>query len=293
MHPSDDSTAECVIVDEKDQQQWSQSLHAGRALCRCVDDAPALLTALVLHSYAQIVAAKNAVSGMHHNNATGTTHLGDVASCAVLTTSPYKRERQDVASETMPQASRRAVPLHLRSIEEALAPLELLHGRVFISAVGIALHGSEPILRVVEQTSPMDSCIPSHAGSRAAVATTTTTAAAAGAIGSSSSGATHRAPLHSDTQSGVLATLSCNGVSPCARFVYRVGEYTLLSPYHCPCSAYAYQSVKRRETWFCKHLLALQIVLHLEAVGVRPDNLRIRLIDRDTFNNMVFDCVVQ
>lgn len=40
-----------------------------------------------------------------------------------------------------------------RQLEAVLAPLELLYGKTFVSAVAIALHGAEPVVRYVEVAS--------------------------------------------------------------------------------------------------------------------------------------------
>lgn len=166
---------------------------------RCVEDIPQLLTAQVLDTYAGYVASQRATNG-----------------------------------EAALSSSRNDFPA---SVAEALAPLELIYGKVFLSAVSIALHGAEPITRYVE-------------------------------------GDTANQGRSSDnTKKG--------------RCIYRVGEHTLFSSYYCPCSAYAYQVLRRGEVWSCKHLLALQLVLRVELMGIQQDHVRTSVVDTVTFHRML------
>ncbi|RNF08381.1 hypothetical protein TraAM80_02841 [Trypanosoma rangeli] len=140
------------------------------------------------------------------------------------------------------------------SLEETLAPLQLIYGKVFTLAVGIALHGAESIIRYVAY----DTC-----GSNDCVS-------------------------HSEQhdQQRHLEVESASGNSS-GRCLYFVGEHRLFSPYYCPCGAYGYQGIRRQEVWLCKHLLALRMALVLEEKGLVKDVIRERKITRCKLQEMM------
>ncbi|ORC90315.1 uncharacterized protein TM35_000081130 [Trypanosoma theileri] len=153
-------------------------------------------------------------------------------------------------------AAAEVTPLSNTWLEEALATLQLIHGKVFTSAVGIALHGAELITRFVA----CDDTIESN---------------------SSKEQDQQQQPSSSkdDLHNGV------NNFT--GRCLYFVGEHCLLSPYFCPCGAYNYQGMRRQETWLCKHLLALRIALHLERRGLVTDGIRIRKVSTEELQGML------
>ncbi|KAH9577933.1 hypothetical protein LSM04_000152 [Trypanosoma melophagium] len=144
-------------------------------------------------------------------------------------------------------------PLSPTWLEEALAPLQLVHGKVFTSAVGIALHGAEPITRCVADITESDT-------------------------------------TKQQDKEQLISPLddSNNGINSfTGRCLYFVGDHCLLSPYFCPCGAYNYQGMRRQETWLCKHLLALRIALHLERRGLATDGIRTRKVSTEELQEML------
>lgn len=205
---------------------------------RTVEDIPQLLTERVLESYAAYIRQNTQPSS-------------DGSACAGVSAQP--------GYSTLPPAPRGgcAVNCHTpESLQEALAPLEIVFGKTALSAMGIALHGTEAIVRCMERGDPGVSQPESLCSDP---------------------------PVDSIGDDGIARA----GLSP--RCLYRVGDHTLLSPYYCPCSAYAFQSVRREEVYFCKHLLALQLALWLEATGIRQDNILIREVDPVTFEALLFN----
>ncbi|RNF26898.1 uncharacterized protein Tco025E_00861 [Trypanosoma conorhini] len=138
------------------------------------------------------------------------------------------------------------------SLEEALAPLQLIHGKVFTLAVGIALHGAESIIRYVAG----DTCEPGE-------------------------GVSH------DEQQDQQRHVGGEGVRFSGRCLYFVGEHRLFSPYYCPCAAYGYQGIRRQEAWLCKHLLALRIALVLEEKGPVEGVIRERKVTKCQLQEMM------
>eukprot|EP00796_Vickermania_ingenoplastis_P006739 gene6739-4833_t len=158
-------------------------------------------------------------------------------------------------------------------LEQTLAPLEILYGRTFTSAIGIALHHAEDVVRFVEEPEKA----PAEQNE-----TSVNDEHHSSAEGGEQMGETNdeAAPCQDTEPSSLPQSFSplCSVVEPVAgvrsrgppmkeipRSVFRVGDYTLFSAYFCPCSAYAYQSVRRQDFTCCKHLLALQLALKLEA----------------------------
>ncbi|EPY30237.1 hypothetical protein STCU_04033 [Strigomonas culicis] len=144
------------------------------------------------------------------------------------------------------------------SAEEALAPLELLYGKTFVHALAIALHGAEAVTCYIER----DSAISSQPAEQQA----------------SPPGEGEEAMPRRTRD-----TSSTTALPHSLRRLYRVGEHVLVSPYYCPCSAYTYKSIRRQEVWCCKHLLALQILLKLESVGIHQANIITREVDSASF----------
>lgn len=153
------------------------------------------------------------------------------------------------------------------SLEEALAPLEILYGKTFVSAVGIAIHGAETVIRYVE--------VPEH------------TVTDDEALGEEEEEQQTHADAH--TLSSPTPLSSCASRSRC---VYKVGDHILFSPYYCPCSAYAYQSVRRQDVWCCKHMLALQLAIKLEESGIPQDNLRSRPVPQTLFESIIHQALL-
>ncbi|EAN84726.1 hypothetical protein C3747_33g138 [Trypanosoma cruzi] len=138
------------------------------------------------------------------------------------------------------------------SLEETLAPLQLIHGKVFTSAIGIALHGAESIFRYLAY----DSC-------------------------EENEGVPHNEEQERQEE------VEDENVNFRGRCLYFVGEHRLFSPYYCPCGAYGYQSIRRQEAWLCKHLLALRIALILEKKGLVRDVIRERQVTRCQLREMM------
>lgn len=142
------------------------------------------------------------------------------------------------------------------SPEEVLAPLLLIHGKVFTSAIGIALHGAESIIRYV----------------------------ACDNFSAKKTGASNRAEEEEEREQ---EPVDADGGPAPGRCVYFVGEHRLFSPHYCPCGAYGYQGIRRQETWFCKHLLALRIALVLEKRGLAKDAIRERRVSASQLQEMM------
>lgn len=199
-------------------------------LLRSVEDTIQLVTSQVLDAYAAYVLASALPSPEQQRGVpSGEDNEGD-------TQAPERRDAP-------------------RSLEEVLCPLEVLFGKTALSAVGIALHGTERIIRYVERQSPQE--------------------------GQDEEGVTRST---SEPEEGADRC-----VKDCRRYLYRVGEHTLFSPYYCPCSAYSFQSIRREEAYYCKHLLALQLALRLEGTGVPQDSILIREIDAVTFEALILN----
>lgn len=226
---------------------------------------PALATKAALDAYARYLIAR----------ATATSGGEDVTRDLVLS--------QPGEGEEVPE-----------SLEAALAPLEVLYGKTALSAIGIALHGAEPVVRYVEEgvdaaeTVVVDEATsddeegesnPQSAVSPQAIPTAMETKK------ESATGASHAAlPVDAKAQSMTPSQAAHRR----ARCIYHVGEHTLFSPFYCPCSAYAYQSIQRQEVWCCKHLLALQLALRVEATGLPQDTLRVRVVDAAAFEQLLW-----
>ncbi|CCW63315.1 unnamed protein product [Phytomonas sp. EM1] len=190
---------------------------------RHVEDITQLLTLQVLESYSNYMALQAANSPLR---------------------TPHPSQPQDKVAPA--------------SVKEALAPLELLHGKTFLSALSIALHGKESVVRYVE-----DNICAAHMPSLP-----------------------NAQPTTENEEESPRRTLAGTSLST-ARYIYRVGEHILLSEYYCPCSAYAYQSVRRKKVWCCKHILALRLCLALESAGVEQHNIQILVIDPKTFADLL------
>ncbi|KAG5465886.1 hypothetical protein CUR178_00601 [Leishmania enriettii] len=175
-----------------------------------------------------------------------------------------------------------------RSVEEALAPLEILYGKTALSAIGIALHGAEPIIRYVERAEVNASGDDESDTLDDEDVTTNQETQCAGSSGGGAVSVTRcsRAALQEDDQGSVCA-VSPKFREQRGRCIYHVGEHTLFSPYYCPCSAYVYQSIQRQEVWCCKHLLALQLALRIEGTGMPQDNLLVRVVDPAEYEQLL------
>ncbi|AIO02707.1 hypothetical protein LPMP_355770 [Leishmania panamensis] len=176
-----------------------------------------------------------------------------------------------------------------KSVEEALAPLEILYGKTALSAIGIALHGAESIVRYVE-SAEVSSSDDEEAGKTSddeedSTHYDTHRARRGGGGAMSSTVSVHGISQPNDHASapGVSSPLA----EQRGRCLYHVGEHTLFSPYYCPCSAYAYQSIQRQEVWCCKHMLALQLVLRIEATGVTQGNLLVRIVSSAEYEQLL------
>ncbi|CBH16027.1 hypothetical protein, conserved [Trypanosoma brucei gambiense DAL972] len=134
------------------------------------------------------------------------------------------------------------------TLEEALAPLYLLHGNTFTSAIGIAIHGAEHILRCVVRQA------------------------------ADSNEEEGKQQQHQDNQEGKFSTNRC---------AYMVGDHCILSLFYCSCRAYGYSCIKRQEASTCKHLLALRIALLLEENGLATECIREKRITTEQFQEMV------
>nr|CCC94019.1 conserved hypothetical protein [Trypanosoma congolense IL3000] len=134
------------------------------------------------------------------------------------------------------------------TLEAVLAPLYMLYGKVFNSAVGIALHNAEPIVRYIVDNNSGDSNM--------------------------------RSREHFLNTNGEEAHTS-------GRCLYVVGAHRILSVFYCPCRAYNYFGIRRQEIWMCKHLLALQIALLLEKRGLSSDCIREKKVSVEKFQEMI------
>ncbi|GET93661.1 hypothetical protein, conserved [Leishmania tarentolae] len=203
---------------------------------RTAESYPALITRAVLDAYAQyVVACSNSSDVLCPDNAVG--------------------------------AETHGVP---KSIQEALAPLEVLYGKTALSAIGIALHGTEPVIRYVERAevnlSNEEDSVKTSDGD---VECMHNEMPCARRCGSSATAVSSQVTIQR------------------ARCLYQVGDHTLFSPHYCPCSAYAYQSIQRQEVWCCKHMLALQLALRIEATGVMQDNLCTRTVSPSEYEQLL------
>lgn len=210
-------------------------------LSRAVEAYPALVTSAVLDAYAMYLTSRG--------DSTMQRHL----------------------------RSLREVP---QSLEAALAPLEVLYGKTALSAIGIALHGAEPVIRYVEEEA--------HAaeGQRSTEEVTSDDEEGGVAVNQLSAPPAHESVVGDASHASASAALPQHAEYR-ARCLYHVGEHTLFSPFYCPCSAYAYQSIQRQEVWCCKHLLALQLALRVEATGLPQDTLRVRVVDAVEFEQLL------
>ncbi|CCW69977.1 unnamed protein product [Phytomonas sp. Hart1] len=193
-------------------------------------------------------------------------HVEDITQLLTLQVLEIYSHYMAVQEGSSPPCSLKFSPLSKKvapvSVEEVLAPLELLYGKTFLSGVGIALHGEESVIRYVEGNISAAYDVPS------------------GNVQSASD----------KEEEECRCTLTSRSLST-ARYVYRVGEHILLSPYYCPCSAYAYQSVRRKKVWCCKHILALRICLALESAGVKQHNILIQIVDTKIFDDLLAEAM--
>ncbi|CBZ39024.1 hypothetical protein, conserved [Leishmania donovani] len=222
---------------------------------RAAEDYPALTTRAVLDAYAQYI-----VAGSHSSDALRPDGVGGA-------------EAHDVP----------------KSVEEALAPLEILYGKTALSAIGIALHGAEPVIRYVERAEADfadDDESPKMAGDDVECVHRETQRAKRSGADAVSSTARSNAVSQQEDQESAAAVSSLVAVQR-ARCLYQIGEHTLFSPYYCPCSAYAYQSIQRQEVWCCKHMLALQLALRIEATGVVQNNLSVRIVSPAEYEQLL------
>lgn len=189
----------------------------------------------------------------------------------------------------------RTIPL---AVESLLAPLEILYGKTFLHAVEIARHQTDGICRYVEEervggeghqqsplesrprrglephhtistrTYPIDGCQRTPQRQRAEKERENDHEQGCLCVEGDSS--PPPPPLTPPPVSPLPVELSqasqknMDGLPSPSRYFYRVGDYTLFTPYFCPCSAYAYQCVRRQEQVCCKHMLALRIALRVE-----------------------------
>lgn len=149
--------------------------------------------------------------------------------------------------------------------EALLAPLEVIFGRTFTHAIQIALHHAEDIVRYVEIYEPRER----------SAATTDPLEAGEEEQQPSVGGKRIRENISDRSEAATDG-----------RMLYRVGDYTLFSPFFCPCSAYAYRSIRRKQCLCCKHILALRLALKLEAAG-RPGAVTTRFVPADTYRSML------
>lgn len=219
---------------------------------RSVEDLPPLITDLAINAYVNFIEHAGE-RGRDSENADGGVYLVD--------------------GLEVPQ-----------SVGEALAPLELLYGKTFHSAVAIVLHGAEPVVRFVEG---------SDRGEETSEGSTTDTEGSTTAERCIDENAEPHYSA-SDEQQG----RPCRSHFPLTeeqlnqrRCIYQVGEHTLFSSYYCPCSAYAYQSIHREEVWCCKHLLALKLALRLEEAGIGQDTLRVKVVGTAEFENILLGAI--
>ncbi|KAK7194056.1 hypothetical protein NESM_000318300 [Novymonas esmeraldas] len=214
---------------------------------------PALVTSAVLDAYARFVVADAEASGR------------------------LRRCSDVVRGEAL------EVP---ESIEAALAPLEVLYGKTALSAIGIALHGAEPIIRYVERVDRDNA-----AGDEENTFPDKDSDEARARRGSPTlRGPSHDSPVSSPAPADSLS-VSAEADEQHGRCLYHVGEHTLFSAYYCPCSAYAYQSIQRQEVWCCKHLLALQLALCVEATGVPQECLRVRVVEAAEYEQLLLSAL--
>lgn len=220
---------------------------------------PALVTAAVLDAYAEYLVSRAAATD------------GEESRDGVVRTS---------TTQETPQ-----------SVEEALAPLEVIYGKTALSAIGIALHGAEPVIRYVEEMTAQDSTdgageeVTRNDNNAEEITSDDEVVDTSSALSAAGCKKDDNAKMQPETATS-SASLSQQAKQR-GRCLYHVGEYTLFSPYYCPCSAYAYQSVQRQEVWCCKHLLALQLVLRVEATGLPQDNLRERIVPAAEFTQLL------
>lgn len=269
---------------------------------RAVEVYPGLVTEAVLDAYAQYLLSR---AGSPSASRTDNSH--DVE---------HKNSQNLSSTVETPQ-----------SLEEALAPLELLYGKTALSAIGIVLHGAEPVIRYVEEVDlslESDPNVPhgnsninssegassKRGGTQINDADEVTSddeerpsnpAHQAAAVKNLSTVLSASQPSASPQSASTGVGLSANAVPPAppllspsqqarlrGRCLYHVGEHTLFSPFFCPCSAYAYQSIQRQEVWCCKHLLALQLALRVEAAGLPHDDaLRVRVVSSEEFAQLL------
>lgn len=266
---------------------------------RAVEGYPALVTEAVLDAYARYLLSRAAP-------------LRDIRPA----NEEEANEESSAATAETPQ-----------SLEEALAPLELLYGKTALSAIGIVLHGAEPVIRYVEEIDDAleeegNTAGQSHGSASRKPAMVVTATDDSDEVTSDDEGS----DAHGASRDGSATDLSCAhdptpssppsrkegdlnccvstmvpsttaatiAVTPSqqarqrGRCLYHVGEHTLFSPYYCPCSAYAYQSIQRQEVWCCKHLLALQLALRMEAAGLpHNDTLRVRVVPAAEFTQLL------
>ncbi|KAG5464411.1 hypothetical protein LSCM1_00596 [Leishmania martiniquensis] len=225
---------------------------------RSPEEYVAHITRAVLDAYAQYITVRSHISEAVEPNSTGSAEVGGVP----------------------------------RSAEEALAPLEILYGKTALSAIGIALHGAEPIVRYVEQAGV--SASDSEAMETSDSEEENARLGAQRARSTDADAVSCTMPCNIGSQedgqgSGIAAPRK--PAEPRGRRLYQVGEHTLFSPYYCPCSAYAYQSIQRQEVWCCKHLLALQLALRIEAAGVPQDSLRVRVVEPAEYEQLLLQAL--
>jgi predicted nucleic acid-binding Zn finger protein len=133
-------------------------------------------------------------------------------------------------------------------LSKQLEALFFINGKVFSAATGIAFHMTEPIYRLVvplratasaESSSSQQSDVNLDA-----------------ALGTPLSGAGHVGMLASHR---ILRTPG--------RYVYQVGSHVVFEPPTslCSCAAFKFQVVNKHETRSCKHIVALQMALRLDA----------------------------
>lgn len=242
--------------------------------------------------------------GVRGREQEGRSAVPDACAAASSTPShPFAGSSRDTPSflvvDTSPAAS--------DSFLSHSAALEVLYGKTFLHALDIVYHPEEMVLRYVEEERngrrrrSTTTTTFSHETSQAAHHPTREDEAEECASGGGGGGVeqgvvhwdatppevVHRLPAtqnataqaeeeEQDTQptppcSSPLPTRTTAASSPASRLVprsvYRVGDYILFSPYYCPCSAYAYQCIRKHEFSCCKHMLALRMVLHAEEMA--------------------------
>jgi hypothetical protein len=70
-----------------------------------------------------------------------------------------------------------------------------------------------------------------------------------------------------------ILRLRAEGTGQC---VFQVGPYLVIPPpaMFCSCSAFHFAMVNRQSSWGCKHVMALQLALQLDAIGGAPSRRR-------------------